>query len=84
MLLFDYIRTGPSKILSLIALSVFLTTCSVDEGNQFESAKSQKTNTTIIQDVLEPSDDDNTDDSTDSEISDDLEIPQYVSLTINF
>ena len=45
---------------------------------------SKKTNKTIIQDVLEPSDDDNIDDSTDSEITDDTEIPQYVSLTINF
>ena len=55
----------------------------VDEGNQFESANSKKTNTTIITDVLDPSDD-NTDDSTDSEINEYTEIPQYVSLTINF
>ena len=73
MLIPGFLRTSPTKILSLIALSVLLTTCSVDEGSQFESANSPKTNTTIIPDVLDPSDDDtqddNTDDSTDSEIT---------------
>ena len=84
MFLSGILRTRPTKILSLISLSAFLVSCAVDDGSQFDSANSKKTNKTIIQDVLEPSDVDNSDDSSNTEITYDIEIPQYVSLTINF